>query len=77
MGTYFTISGIKPNMRIVKLIIEFKIHVPNTIIAPSTTTSFGTNVRVISCIEVVAWKMLTVSPTMTASPSIGADIIKI
>jgi hypothetical protein len=74
---YFTISGILENSLKVNWVIELRIHGPKIMIDPRIAAIFGINVKVCSCIDVVAWSMLIISPTPSPMMSIGAAIIKI
>ncbi len=53
--------------------INRNIHGPKIKIATNTAIIFGMNASVCSWIDVVAWKILTIKPTIKPSPSIGAD----
>ena len=60
-------------MPVTNSIIKRNIHGPKINIATNTAMIFGMNANVCSWIEVVAWKMLTIKPTIKPSPNIGAD----
>lgn len=60
-------------MPVTNSIINLNIHGPKIKIATNTAMIFGMNASVCSWIDVVAWKMLTIKPTISPSPSIGAD----
>ena len=53
--------------------IKRNIHGPKINIATNTAMIFGINANVCSCIEVVAWNMLTIKPTISPNPNMGAD----
>ena len=53
------------------------IHGKKIIMAIRTAMIFGTNVKVISLIDVIVWNMLIKIPTMRPTPSIGADTIRV
>jgi len=51
------------------------IHGSKSTIVKTVKNIFGTNVNVISCIDVAAWKIETIIPTTIATANIGSKII--
>ena len=70
---YFERFGIVLNNCTVYCTIDEKIHGPNTTIDPKIAMIFGTNVRVCSWIEVVAWNIEMIRPTIIPTKSMGAE----
>ena len=69
---YFTRSGIRSKMPIVKSLSSPRISPPNSMIEIATTISLGTNDKVCSLIEVAAWIMPRMRPETSAGIRIGA-----
>jgi hypothetical protein len=71
MASYFTYAGIFEKRFTVYEIMRLSIHGKRTIRHRPITIIFGTKTRVISCICVAAWKILTRRPTTIVAINMG------
>ena len=70
---YPILCGRLANIPVTNSTISLNIHGPKISIATNTAMIFGMNASVCSWIDVVAWNMLTIKPTISPKPNIGAD----
>jgi hypothetical protein len=68
---YFTYAGMFENRFTVYEVMKFSIHGKRSMRHRPITIIFGTKTRVISCICVAAWKILTRRPTIIVANNIG------
>jgi hypothetical protein len=74
--TYLTISGIRDMIARVNSRMEVMIQGPKRTTARRIAAIFGTKVSVCSWIDVVAWRIETISPTPNPTMSIGAAMVR-